>query len=193
MGQNVSSYWIWVKGIWGVLCTTLVTFLWVWIISKWKLTEELNICSWIYIKHKHMCAHTHAHKHAQIEFKSKVTVQNLLCIWKPLSNIAKRHTVTRYRLLRPVWRVATPVLSDKSVRSQQSEAQGAVEDVFMVPTLVALLLWERMQFTSFLHLIWRQSLCKCASACLCIHSAIRALQFQGDPIAAPQNVSIHVH
>ena len=90
-------------------------------------------------------------------------------------------TLTEHCLLLHLWLVAALVLSDKSRRSQCPAAPGAVGDVFMVPTLVALLLWGRMWFMSFLHFMWSQSLCECASACLCPHSASRALQYREVP------------
>lgn len=48
----------------------------------------------------------------------------------------------------------------------------------------------RKILNSFLHLLWKQNLSMCASACLCIHSTIRALQTQGNPITVPQNMCI---
>lgn len=90
------------KGNMGVLCTTLVTFLWVWIISKWKLTEELNIYSWINIKQKHMRAHTHTHTSTHRQNLSLKLLYRIFSVYESHSqtspNVTLSHDIACYGL-----------------------------------------------------------------------------------------------
>lgn len=94
--------------------------------------------------------------HICIEFKPRATVHNLFCAQKPLSNLTNlthSHNIVYHGMSGVLLFLAVLVLSNEPMRSQHSKVQGAMEDFFVVPTLVALQLWERIQFVSFLHLI----------------------------------------
>lgn len=91
------------------------------------------------------------------------------------------HTSHIHTVFFIIWSLACCCSSavNKSMKLPHSEVQGAMETVCVGPTQVTLLLWKRIQFMSFLCLVWRQSLCWCARDCLCVH-----------PMAAPHNMRL---